>query len=557
MLEFFNRVERDHPQLIQKFALGLWFLVSLLQAATTELAHDEAYYWMYSQNLDWGYFHQPPLLAVLINIGGSLVSGELGIRLFTPLISTVTIWMIAKLAGRSTSWEFYILAFSVPLLNVQGFLTSPDVPLMFFACAILLTANKFSEDHGWKYVIPLGVLGALVLYSKYHGILVLMALVFANPQSLKKPSFWAVVILISLFMLPHLLWQIENEFPTIRFNWSGRMDESWQLTHILNYLGGVVLIIGPVLSVSFFLLRKELTSFKEQRNLISLLLTVLIFFLIQSTRGRVEANWMSLAIIPALALASMGFSRISMSARRRLMHTGIIVILLLVPLRVYLGLDRPFVNLGIKEEFHGFEDWAKELSAIAEKNNAEIVFLNNYKYPSKYSFYSGKISTSYNTSIYTGNDFDQFGTNKALEGKRVIAMTHWDSGNEQVPLPGKGHLYAETPKVFRSFNHVRIRQDCLPQTVSGDSLKMNVEFKFNGAEPVFLEGDILEYEWFDSTKKQLGIGKAADLDSITDSQIQIKIPIPNFKGKARLALSVHPIGFHTGKNHHNHWLVIE
>jgi len=32
----------------------LWLLVGLIQAANTELLDDEAYYWVFSQHLDWG-----------------------------------------------------------------------------------------------------------------------------------------------------------------------------------------------------------------------------------------------------------------------------------------------------------------------------------------------------------------------------------------------------------------------------------------------------------------------------------------------------------------------
>jgi len=44
------------------FILGfllIWAILNLLSAAFTGLAHDEAYYWMYSKNLDWGFYDYP------------------------------------------------------------------------------------------------------------------------------------------------------------------------------------------------------------------------------------------------------------------------------------------------------------------------------------------------------------------------------------------------------------------------------------------------------------------------------------------------------------------
>jgi hypothetical protein len=41
-----------------------WTLLLVIQAINTDLIGDEAYYWMFSENLDWGYFDHPPMVAV-------------------------------------------------------------------------------------------------------------------------------------------------------------------------------------------------------------------------------------------------------------------------------------------------------------------------------------------------------------------------------------------------------------------------------------------------------------------------------------------------------------
>ena len=43
-------------------------LLRLLVAGTLELTNDEAYYWLYSQQLQWNYFDHPPLVALWIRI---------------------------------------------------------------------------------------------------------------------------------------------------------------------------------------------------------------------------------------------------------------------------------------------------------------------------------------------------------------------------------------------------------------------------------------------------------------------------------------------------------
>ena len=57
----------------------IFFVVNLLQSFYTGLLEDEAYYWVWSRELAWGYFDHPPMVALWAAIGSTLFSGELGI----------------------------------------------------------------------------------------------------------------------------------------------------------------------------------------------------------------------------------------------------------------------------------------------------------------------------------------------------------------------------------------------------------------------------------------------------------------------------------------------
>jgi 4-amino-4-deoxy-L-arabinose transferase-like glycosyltransferase len=58
-----------------------WFFIGLIQAYATELLDDEAYYWVFSRFLDWGYFDHPPMTGLLIKAGYRIFQNELGVRL--------------------------------------------------------------------------------------------------------------------------------------------------------------------------------------------------------------------------------------------------------------------------------------------------------------------------------------------------------------------------------------------------------------------------------------------------------------------------------------------
>src|ERR1044072_607186 len=88
-----NALQRNHRLL---FYSG-WALLSIIQAANTELFDDESYYWVYSRFIDWGYFDHPPMIAALVKAGYSIFHNELGVRLFVLLLNTATIFFVQQL----------------------------------------------------------------------------------------------------------------------------------------------------------------------------------------------------------------------------------------------------------------------------------------------------------------------------------------------------------------------------------------------------------------------------------------------------------------------------
>lgn len=75
---------------------GIWAILTIIQAGFTELIDDEAYYWIYAENLDWGHFHQPPMVALMIKIGYWLIPSGFGVRLVFVLLHLGTLWLIEK-----------------------------------------------------------------------------------------------------------------------------------------------------------------------------------------------------------------------------------------------------------------------------------------------------------------------------------------------------------------------------------------------------------------------------------------------------------------------------
>ena len=101
--------------------LASLFILNLVQSSFTELIYDEAYYWYYSQNLDWGYFDHPPMVAFLIKISSFLFEGELGVRFMSCILSIGT-YLFVWLSIDNPKKKDYVVIFFLLLFSFTLFL---------------------------------------------------------------------------------------------------------------------------------------------------------------------------------------------------------------------------------------------------------------------------------------------------------------------------------------------------------------------------------------------------------------------------------------------------
>ena len=108
-----------------------WIILNLIQSFFTEIIDDEAYYWVYAQALEWGYFDHPPMIAWLIRIGSAVVPGELGVRLMPALLGAGTLFLtFLMLKEQVRNYTLLMLVvFYIPLFHVnvgtENFVSDP------------------------------------------------------------------------------------------------------------------------------------------------------------------------------------------------------------------------------------------------------------------------------------------------------------------------------------------------------------------------------------------------------------------------------------------------
>ncbi len=199
-------------------------LTRLINAIWLPPAQDEAYYFLWSRFLDGGYFDHPPLVAFL-SAAGQLVPGSAFMsRLGTFILSLLSLPILLSLFRRmglegSRIIQALVLACCSAAAVIQGYITTPDIPMIF--CWILaLHEAAAALDENPKRWLSAGFFTGLGFMGKYTMALigpVFLIGLLAKPQHLKRPWPYLGGLMCVLGMLPHLLWLNQNDWVTLRF----------------------------------------------------------------------------------------------------------------------------------------------------------------------------------------------------------------------------------------------------------------------------------------------------------------------------------------------------
>ena len=366
--------------------LGVWWIANLVQAGFTELANDEAYYHMFAERLAWGYFDHPPVTALLVWAGERLFGGELGVRFFFTVLQPLYLWILWRLirpadAGRRDAALFVVVSAATLMLQLYGFIAVPDGPLMFTTALFLLTFKWFSENRrrAWLWM---GIAMALMAYSKYHGALVVLFALAANPRQLLRPARYSSGAVALLLLVPHLVWQYEHDWASFAYHLSGR-NSVFRPGYVVEFLANVLVLFNPFFVPLYVQAwRKVKPQTPVGRALKLLPVAFIVFFMLSSLRGYVQPQWVIVSCF-GLVCVLFAYARRHPRTRRYVMRAGGVTVGLIVLVRLVMI----FNPLGIRfEVFNNPESYA---AIAAEADGRPVVFRYGYAVAAKYAFYTG------------------------------------------------------------------------------------------------------------------------------------------------------------------------
>lgn len=288
--------------------------------AGTDLFFDEAQYWAWSRELDWGYYSKPPVIAWLIRAASEICGdGEACIRAISPLMHTATTIVVFLLTrklfdARFGFWAAVVFA-TLPGISLSSTLISTDVPLLFFWALALFGLVKLLETRAWHWAVMLGVTigaGMMAKYAMVYFFLGLAVYMLFTPRArwlLKDLRGAVVVVLGAALVAPNIVWNLQNGFATFSHtadnaNWSGSLGNPIEA---LEFFGAQFGVFGPLLFG--ILIWATVRAVRERwsdpyRLLLCFAVPIILLITVQAFLSRAHANWAAVAYVSASVLVA-------------------------------------------------------------------------------------------------------------------------------------------------------------------------------------------------------------------------------------------------------------
>jgi len=391
-------------------------------------------------------------------MGDFFFHNELGVRLFSLLLNTLTLVIVEKLVAKKNAPLFYVIVLSIAVLQASGFNAVPDTPLIFFTALFFWSYRKFLQHTNWANSFLLGLITAALFYSKYHGLLVVLFTVLSNLKLLTRYQTYFAGLVALLFFIPHLWWQYQHDWVSFRYQLLENNVEQYKPSFTVEYIVGQLLLPGPfagiILLPAAFLFNARETF---DRALKFTLVGIYIFFFVSSFRGSVEGNWTAPAIVPLVILSHNYFSQSASSFAIRgykwLVRLLPVTLVLVLFARIAMIVDVLPVQ-AIRERFHSWHTWPQIMRQRTK--GLPVVFENSYQRASKYWFYSGQITYSLNWYRERKNNYNFWPIEDSFLGKAVFLLDIYNLDSFQnkmaTPIGMVGYKY---DSAFSSFGKVK------------------------------------------------------------------------------------------------------
>ncbi|MCP4394123.1 MAG: glycosyltransferase family 39 protein [Alphaproteobacteria bacterium] len=318
--------------------------IACMAFSPLNLFFDEAQYWHWAQNLDFGYFSKPPMVAWAIASTTAICGdGELCVKLGSSLAhlsTSIAVFFIGRLLYNNRVGLFSSIIFAtLPGVSFSSMIISTDPFLMtFWAWGMVAFILAIQKD-SLKYWALCGLFIGLGMLSKYAMIAFVLSMIIyfiwsgKKSTAFKSKGLWLSFAIGFLVYLPNIIWNASNGFVSYIHTTANANLSTESFIHpikALEFLASQMGVFGPILFVMLIsyainhkrIIRTSLAdeewneyveanqkpenkiAFHKAAFLFSFALPLIIIMTIEGFLSRANANWAAPSYIAASALVA-------------------------------------------------------------------------------------------------------------------------------------------------------------------------------------------------------------------------------------------------------------
>ena len=456
--------------------IGLSLITRLFYLNHNELLVEEAYYWNYAEHLDFGYLDHPPMVALLIKLGTTLLgTNELGVRLLSLFCwfgAAFFSFKLTELIQRGAGIYAMLLLSILPFFFLHSLVITPDAPLtLCWSAALYYLYRALVQNQRYAWYLA-GISLGLGLFSKYTILLLgpaTLLYMLLTPSTrrlfLQKEPYCAAFIAL-LFFTPVVYWNATHEWASFAFQSTRRLHATpvFALHHLI---GLILFFLMPTGVLGLWLLfRKNTQQDPTTRFLQIFTLVPLVVFSLFSLRHDLKFNWIGPGLLALIPWFSTWISN-STPSKRPLYDWIITSVLLLIIYNVsffVMSFGTPnILYQTFGKKFISWNQLTQQLHAVAKRvadNHKTIpifVPLDTYNIGSELLFYQakllneGQMTTTYpiiGRHIFGGDSlmYRYWDTEKELKGRTLILISNsrQDFNNPMIETTDKKHATIHT-----------------------------------------------------------------------------------------------------------------
>ncbi|MGA9330938.1 MAG: glycosyltransferase family 39 protein [Bradyrhizobium sp.] len=312
----------NEARLVRNTALTVAALVllRLVGAAWTPLTFDEAYYWIWSKHLAFGYYDHPPGVALVIRLG-TMIAGdtEFGVRLVSILLALPMSFAVYRSAeilfgGQRVAATATILLNVTLMAAVGTLIVTPDSPLLVASSFVLFFLAKVLESGRGAWWLAVGAAAGVALASKYTAMFfgpAILIWLISSPKLrtwLASPWLYLGGLVALIVFSPVILWNADHGWVSF-IKQLGRSEVvQFKPGFIGELIPTQIAFATPLVFILgamglYALARREGGALAARALINAMFWTITLYFLWHSLHARVEANWFA-PVYPAFAIAA-------------------------------------------------------------------------------------------------------------------------------------------------------------------------------------------------------------------------------------------------------------